>query len=110
MSIPLVQPPRPPVTVVQQSYISHSDHASIGPFIAVLVVIIILGIVAVMIGRLCTGKKIMTGYGQYDIESWIETKCASCIDGRIIPPPERTADASSGVSLQVQASAPPQSQ
>lgn len=85
----LVQQPPPPVTVTQQqqqpSYNSQTNHASIGPVIAVLLVIVILGIVAGMIGRLCTGRKIM-GYGQYDIESWIETKCSSCIDGRIYPP------------------------
>ncbi|XVE55949.1 hypothetical protein DITRI_Ditri03aG0198300 [Diplodiscus trichospermus] len=89
MSMPLVQqPPPPPVTVVtQHPYNSHATtHASsIAPVIAVLLVIIILGIVAGMIGRLCTGRKIM-GYGQFDIETWIETKCSSCIDGRIYPP------------------------
>ncbi|KAK8988915.1 hypothetical protein V6N11_030287 [Hibiscus sabdariffa] len=81
MSMPLVQQP-PPVTVMQHPY---NSHASIVPVIAVLLVIIVLGMVAGMIGRLCTGRKIM-GYGQCDIESWIETKCSSCIDGRIYPP------------------------
>ncbi|GLT57903.1 hypothetical protein SLA2020_308400 [Shorea laevis] len=108
MSLPLVQPPPPPVVVVQQPDISHSGHASIGPVIAVLVVIVILGIVAGMIGRLCTGRRVM-GYGHYDIESWIETKCSSCIDGRIHPPPARAVDAASGGSS-VQASTSPQAQ
>ncbi|KAH7567365.1 hypothetical protein ACOSP7_010783 [Xanthoceras sorbifolium] len=83
MSMPLGQQP-PPVTIAQQSY-NHSVHGSVGPLIAVLVVIIILGILAGMVGRLCSGKTIM-GYGQYDIESWAETKCSTCIDGRISPP------------------------
>ena len=101
MSMPLGQQP-PPVTVTQQPYNSHTSHASIGPVIAVLLVIIILGILAVMIGRLCTGRKIM-GYGQYDTESWVETKCFSCIDGRIYSPPPTRANASgSSVSASIQ--------
>ncbi|XVF63982.1 hypothetical protein PTKIN_Ptkin09bG0130400 [Pterospermum kingtungense] len=98
MSMPLVQQP-PPVTATQQQqpYNSSTGHASIGPVIAVLSVIIILGIVAGMIGRLCTGRKMM-GYGQYDIESWIETKCSSCIDGRIYPPQPRPDNASATVT------------
>ncbi|KAK8678516.1 hypothetical protein V6N13_144014 [Hibiscus sabdariffa] len=91
MSMPLVQQP-PPVTVMQHPY---NSHASIGPVIALLLVIIVLGMVAGMIRRLCTGRKIM-GYGQCDIESWIETKCSSCIDGRIYPPqPSSNASATS---------------
>ncbi|CAN0922199.1 hypothetical protein LINGRAHAP2_LOCUS32974 [Linum grandiflorum] len=46
----------------------------------------ILGIAAVMIGRMCSGRRIL-GYGQYDIEGWAETKCSTCIDGRITPSP-----------------------
>ncbi|KAK6256654.1 hypothetical protein QUC31_000113 [Theobroma cacao] len=98
--MPLVQQP-PPVTVTQP-YNSHATtHASIGPVIAVLLVIIILGILAGMIGRLCTGRKIM-GYGQYDIESWIETKCSSCIDGRIYPPPPRANASGTSVPASIQ--------
>ncbi|XWS24284.1 hypothetical protein CRYUN_Cryun28dG0087800 [Craigia yunnanensis] len=93
MPMPLVQQPPAPVTVTQEPYNSHASQASIGPVIAVLLAIIILGILAGMIGRLCTGRKIR-GYGQYDIESWIETKCSSCIDGRIYPPPPTRANAS----------------
>ncbi|XVF36215.1 hypothetical protein REPUB_Repub19eG0039200 [Reevesia pubescens] len=102
MSMPLVQQP-PPVTVTQQPYNSHTIHASIGPVIAVLLVIIILGLLAGMIGRLCTGRKIM-GYGQYDIESWIEAKCSSCIDGRIYssPPPPRANASGSSVPASIQ--------
>nr|XP_004501812.1 uncharacterized protein LOC101514152 [Cicer arietinum] len=72
----------PPLTVDQQSYNGASQHDSIGPVIGVLIVIIVLGIIAVMIGRLCSGRRIM-GHGQYDIESWAERKCSTCIDGRI---------------------------
>ncbi|XVF74157.1 hypothetical protein PTKIN_Ptkin13bG0037600 [Pterospermum kingtungense] len=91
-SVPVVQPPAVTVTQQPMPYNSHAIHASVGPVIAVLLVIIILGVVAGMIGRLCTGRRIM-GYGQYDIESWIETKCSSCIDGRIYSPPTARANA-----------------
>lgn len=98
MPMPPYQQP-PPALIVQQTYNTrvHSTHSSIGPFIAVLVVIIVLGILAVMVGRLCFGKGVL-GYGEYDIESWVETKCSSCIDGKFNsppPPPLRTTNASS---------------
>ncbi|KAK9136181.1 hypothetical protein Syun_015511 [Stephania yunnanensis] len=35
-----------------------------------------------MIGRLCSGRRVM-GYGEYDVEGWMERRCASCIDGRV---------------------------
>ncbi|KAE9586789.1 hypothetical protein Lal_00004842 [Lupinus albus] len=83
MSTPMYQQP-PLVTVAQQhsSYDGASEHDSVGPLVGVLIVVILLGIIAVMIGRLCSGRRIM-GYGQYDIESWAESKCSTCIDGRI---------------------------
>lgn len=74
----------PPMSVTPQSFNTYSTHASIGPAIAVLVVIMVFGVLAVMVGRLCSGRRIM-GYGQYDMESWAEVKCSSCIDGRISP-------------------------
>ncbi|WJX41314.1 hypothetical protein P8452_28687 [Trifolium repens] len=81
-SRPMYQQP-PPFIVTPQSYNGSSQHHdSIGPVIGVLVVIIVLGIIAVMIGRLCSGRRIM-GHGQYDLESWAERKCSTCIDGRI---------------------------
>nr|DAD41176.1 TPA_asm: hypothetical protein HUJ06_015499 [Nelumbo nucifera] len=86
MSMPLEQQQPPPMTANQQAFNSYSSHGSIGPVIAVLALITILGVVAGMIGRLCSGRRIM-GHGEYDIEEWLETKCASCIDGRIDPPP-----------------------
>lgn len=97
MSMPLDQqqqqlspPPPPPLAVTLEPYNGHhSSQASIGPVIAVLMVIIILGVIAIMIGRLCTGRRIL-GYGQYDIESWAESKCSTCIDGTISPPPPPT--------------------
>nr|GMD84316.1 uncharacterized protein LOC109161662 [Ipomoea batatas] len=82
---PLQQPP-PMVMEQQQAYASRTAHGSVGPVIGVLAVIAVLGAIAVMIGRLCSGRRIM-GRGQYDFESWVETKCASCIDGRVDPPP-----------------------
>ncbi|KAF7829734.1 putative transmembrane protein [Senna tora] len=72
----------PPVTMAHESHNGGSEHESVGPVVGVLVVIMVLGIIAVMIGRLCSGRQIM-GHGQYDIESWAERKCSSCIDGRI---------------------------
>ena len=79
-------PPPSPEAVTQQAYTAHSGHGSVGPVIAVLAVITILGVIAGMIGRLCSGRRIM-GHGQYDFESWVETKCSSCLDGRVGPPP-----------------------
>lgn len=96
MSMPLDQQP-PPGFVLQQNANPHSPHGSIGAVVAVLVVVIILGVVAVVIGRLCSGRSIM-GYGHYDLESWAETKCSSCIDGRINPPLSRPNVSCSSVS------------
>ncbi|KAJ8771557.1 hypothetical protein K2173_028039 [Erythroxylum novogranatense] len=87
MSMPVSQQP-PAETVSQQTLNFHSTHSSVGPAIAVLVVIMVLCIVAIMIGRLCSGRRIMS-YGRYDVEGWAERKCSSCIDGRISPPPPR---------------------
>ncbi|KAK4766382.1 hypothetical protein SAY87_008024 [Trapa incisa] len=70
----------------QQDYTVHSGHGSVGPFIAVLVVITILGVVAGVIGRLCSGRTFM-GRGQYDFEGWMERKFSSCIDGQVDAPP-----------------------
>ncbi|XP_038887147.1 uncharacterized protein LOC120077337 [Benincasa hispida] len=79
MSTPLDQLQPPPSL--------HSAHASVGPLIAVLAVISILGVIAGMIGRLCSGRPVF-GYGaHYDVEDWIEKKCASCLDGSLDPPP-----------------------
>ncbi|KAL0918855.1 hypothetical protein M5K25_010897 [Dendrobium thyrsiflorum] len=89
-------PPAPPSSMVYQpSYPSHNGRESIGPVIAVLTVIAILGIFTGVVGRLCSGRRIV-GLGQYDVEGWIERKCASCIDGRIDhpqPAPQQPADA-----------------
>ncbi|XP_047978677.1 uncharacterized protein LOC125220558 [Salvia hispanica] len=86
---PLQSPPPPmQMQMGQQEYTAHSGHGSVGPVIGVLAVITILGAIAIMIGRLCSGRGIM-GHAQYDFERWVETKCASCIDGRVDPPPPR---------------------
>lgn len=98
MSIPAEQhqpPPPPPISITQHAYSSHSGTGSIGPVIAVLAVITILGVVAGVIGRLCSGRRIM-GYGQYDFEGWIERKCSSCIDGSVQPPPRNNANGDEG--------------
>lgn len=90
---PFQQQP-PPMVMTQQAYTAHSGHGTVGPFIGVLAVIAILGAIAVVIGRLCSGRGIM-GHGHYDFESWIETKCSSCIDGRVeTPMPRRPVDSS----------------
>ncbi|XP_057964698.1 uncharacterized protein LOC131155512 [Malania oleifera] len=82
----------PPATVSQQAYTAHSGHGSVGPVIAVLAVIAILGVIAGMIGRLCSGRRVL-GYGQYDVEGWIERKCSSCLNGRVGAPPAPAAAA-----------------
>lgn len=74
--------------MTQQASTSHSGHGSVGPVIGVLIVIAVLGALAVMVGRLCSGRPIM-GHAHFDFESWVETKCASCIDGRVDPTPPR---------------------
>ncbi|CAL0312108.1 unnamed protein product [Lupinus luteus] len=86
MSTEIVQQLLPPIQVTQQAYTTHSGHGSVGPVIAVVTVITILGVIAGIIGRLCSGHRVM-GHGNYDIERWVETKCSSCVDGRIATPP-----------------------
>ncbi|KAL0017318.1 hypothetical protein SO802_004387 [Lithocarpus litseifolius] len=96
--MPLDQAPPPPtVTITQQTFSSHSTFV---PFIAVFAVIIIFGVLAIMIGRLCSGGTTL-GYGHYDMERWVEEKCSSCIDGRISPPTTTTRPRASNVSVSV---------
>lgn len=83
------QPPPTEVAAQQQAYTAHSGHGSVGPVIAVLAVISILGAIAVMIGRLCSGRGIFGHGPHYDFESWVETKCSSCVDGRVDSPVPR---------------------
>ena len=98
-SMPLNQQ-TPPLTIVSQ----HGSHGPpVGPVVGVLVVILLLGAMAVMVGRLCSGKRIM-GYGQFDLESWAETKCSSCIDGRNHVNAPLPRDNASSTSSQVQTS------
>uniref|UniRef100_A0A6N2LAU4 Uncharacterized protein n=1 Tax=Salix viminalis TaxID=40686 RepID=A0A6N2LAU4_SALVM len=93
MSTPLDQQQQetPSTEVSQQAAYTHTGHGSVGPVIAVLSVITILGVIAGMIGRLCSGRRIL-GHGQYDFEGWVERKCSSCLDGHVDPPPIRHAD------------------
>ncbi|KAF5812374.1 hypothetical protein HanRHA438_Chr04g0201521 [Helianthus annuus] len=83
---PTQQPPPYPPVIQEHAYKPHSGHGSVGPVIGVLAVVIVLGAVAIMIGRLCSGRRVM-GHLQYDFEGWMETKCTTCIDGRLDPPP-----------------------
>ncbi|CAI9770010.1 unnamed protein product [Fraxinus pennsylvanica] len=94
VSIPPVLDPlqTPPLAVMAQqaAYTDRSGHGSVGPVIGVLAVITVLGALSVMIGRLCSGRRIM-GHQGYDFERWVEIKCSSCIDGSFNPhPPTRT--------------------
>ncbi|KAL3515246.1 hypothetical protein ACH5RR_022148 [Cinchona calisaya] len=93
MSSPPPPPPPPqlldPFGQQQQAYTAHSGHGSVGPVIAVLAVISILGAIAVMIGRLCSGRGIFGHGPHYDFERWVETKCSSCVDGRVESPAPR---------------------
>ncbi|GMI88215.1 hypothetical protein HRI_002490800 [Hibiscus trionum] len=101
MSTPLEQLQPPPIGggATQQAYTAHTGHGSVGPVIAVLAVVTILGVIAGMIGRLCSGRPVM-GHGHYDFEGWVERKCSSCIDGTVDPPPSRpTADEAQPVTV-----------
>ncbi|KAL4180272.1 hypothetical protein AMTRI_Chr13g124440 [Amborella trichopoda] len=81
MSVPLEQFQPPPLAMNQDASASQSSNGSVGPVIIALAIIAILGVIAVMIGRLCGGGRFR---GEtYDFEGWVERKCASCIDGRI---------------------------
>ncbi|CAA6657792.1 unnamed protein product [Spirodela intermedia] len=60
-----------------------------------------------MAGRLCAGGRVF-GLGRYDVESWIDKKFGTCIDGAVEepppplpqpsppPPPQRAATAAGG--------------
>jgi hypothetical protein len=87
-------PPPPP----QPTVVAHRYHGgtSFGPLIVALAMITLLGALAVLMGRVCFGRRTLFGYGRYDLEAWVETKCASCLDGRMdvalprprhVPPP-----------------------
>ncbi|PKA61592.1 hypothetical protein AXF42_Ash018205 [Apostasia shenzhenica] len=79
---PISPPPPEAAGGYPTHYASHRGRGSIGPVIGVLAVIAVLGIIAGLVGRLCSGRRVF-GLRQYDVEGWIERKCASCIDGRI---------------------------
>lgn len=100
-NVPLDQ--SPPLVIAQPNYSPQpgsSYHASVAPVVAVLVAVAVLGVAAAIVGRLCTGKRIM-GYGhKYDMESWAESKCSSCIDGRIhVSPPVAPRPVRDGASV-----------
>ncbi|KAJ6716662.1 hypothetical protein OIU74_009239 [Salix koriyanagi] len=86
------QEPPPMEGTQQAAYTTHTGYGSVGPVIAVLAVITILGVIAGMIGRVCSGRRILGHHGQYDFEGWVERKCSSCLDGHVAPPPTRPTD------------------
>lgn len=86
-------PPPPPL---EATVVIHRSHAStsFGPFIVALAVVAVLGALAVFMGRVCFGRRSVFGPGRYDLEAWVETKCASCVDGRMdvaVPRPRHVA-------------------
>lgn len=97
------QPPAEPATAMYQD--PYAGRGSVGPLIGVLAVILVLAVIAAIVGRLCSGRSVF-GYGQFDVEGWIERKCASCIDGRVSsvspqaapppPPPEAVVNVANG--------------
>ncbi|XP_022860930.1 uncharacterized protein LOC111381382 [Olea europaea var. sylvestris] len=92
-----LQPPPMAVMAQQAAYTAHSGHGSVGPVIGILAVITILCALSVMIGRLCSGRRVM-GYQGYDLERWVETKCSSCIDGSFNTHPSPRMEAEHRVS------------
>lgn len=88
-SVQQQQQPPPMAMATEQAYSAHTGHGSVGPVIGVLAVITILGAIAVMVGRLCSGRGIFGHGPRYDFESWVETKCSSCVDGRVDSPAPR---------------------
>ncbi|WOK94544.1 hypothetical protein Cni_G03248 [Canna indica] len=93
MSLPLDQQSPPAYTEP-----SASQGGSIGPVIGVLAMIAVLGVVAGVLGRLCSGRSIL-GYGRYDLHGWVEAKCATCIDGRPDAPAPRSQPVTSGAAV-----------
>ncbi|XP_010526140.1 PREDICTED: uncharacterized protein LOC104803788 [Tarenaya hassleriana] len=85
MSMPLYLQP-PPATEHSSSSSAVPSGSSVGPLVAVLVVVAVLCVIAGFVGRICSGKTVM-GFGEYDMERWAESRCSSCIDGHIPPPP-----------------------
>lgn len=92
MALEQLKQQAPPVSV--------SGIGSFGPVISVLVVITLLGITAVLIGRLCTGRRIM-GRFQFDIEGWIEKHCSACISGNSQTPGTNANDLEASVPIPI---------
>lgn len=64
---------------VANNGVSHSS-GSVGPVLAVLSVITILGVIACVLGRICAGR-LFSANSKYDCVGWMERRCASCLDG-----------------------------
>eukprot|EP01018_Ginkgo_biloba_P009503 Gb_30603 [translate_table: standard] len=82
MSMPLQQQP---IVVYPQAVSSNGgshSNGSVGPVLAVLSVITILGVLACVMGRVCAGR-LVSANSKYDCVGWMERRCASCIDGDV---------------------------
>ncbi|KAI4321017.1 hypothetical protein MLD38_034441 [Melastoma candidum] len=85
------QQPSPPFMVntpQPHGYTDPATHTSIAPFVGILLAVVVLGVAAVVVGRLCSGGRLRTSadrayLAKYDMERWAERRCSSCIDGRL---------------------------
>lgn len=91
MSLPYVEQ-QPAVIPAMGVSKQHAGSSSVGPVIAVLAVVMVLGLVSVVIGRLCSGRRI-PGIGQYDLEGWFGSKFGPCVDGQMATHVEGGGDA-----------------
>ncbi|CAN6460078.1 unnamed protein product [Victoria cruziana] len=87
--------------IQRPAYSSHPGSASVGPVIAVLVVIAFLGAVAGVIGWVCSGRKFVGGR-RFDVEGWMEQRFAACIDGRVENQNSAAANGGGPVAVAVQ--------
>ncbi|KAL5228661.1 hypothetical protein ABZP36_016926 [Zizania latifolia] len=57
---------------------------SYGPVIAMLAVLAVLAAVAVAVGRLCFGRRMLgQAGGGHDLEAWVERTCGPCVGASI---------------------------
>uniref|UniRef100_A0A0E0JS03 Uncharacterized protein n=1 Tax=Oryza punctata TaxID=4537 RepID=A0A0E0JS03_ORYPU len=57
---------------------------SYGPVIAMLAVLAVLAAVAVAVGRLCFGRRVLgQAAGGHDLEAWVERTCGPCVGATI---------------------------
>lgn len=81
---PLQQQQQQQAALVYQNAVSNNggshSNGSVGPVLAVLSVITILGVIACVLGRICAGR-LFTADSKYDCVGWMERRCSSCLDG-----------------------------